>query len=92
MASSAWMFLCVRCHCQVMMYRHCNCGQLYCTNGCAGQARTALGGLTLSFNTARPARECRAPALVPGASRQRVTHHGSFARLGPALLLARKNT
>jgi len=41
MNPSARMFQCARCHCQVIVCRHCDRGNVYCANGCADLARSA---------------------------------------------------
>ena len=39
MSLSARRFHCARCHCPVILCRACDRGHVYCTNGCAQQAR-----------------------------------------------------
>lgn len=35
----ARLFHCARCHCQVIVCRHCDRGNVYCFDGCAREAR-----------------------------------------------------
>ena len=95
MAPSARMFHCVRCHCQVMVCRRCDRGQVYCTTGCAEQARRAsLRRAGKRYRLTRRARHANAARQQRFRMRQRekVTHHGSAMALRIALLrLARKN-
>jgi hypothetical protein len=38
-ATTARLFLCVRCKAQVLVCSHCDRGQIYCAQGCAQTAR-----------------------------------------------------
>ena len=41
MKTTARLYNCTRCHKQVVLCSHCDHGNRYCPNGCAGQARKA---------------------------------------------------
>tara|TARA_R110002095_G_scaffold83944_2_gene72912 strand:- start:317 stop:742 length:426 start_codon:yes stop_codon:yes gene_type:complete len=89
MNPSARLYQCARCHCQVILCRHCDRGQVYCADGCADLARTvsqqrAARRYRLTrrgrFNNAQRQRRFRA------RQRQKVTHHGSPPPIRLALL------
>ena len=95
MLPSARMFHCARCHCQVMVCRRCDRGQVYCPGGCAEQARTAsMRRAGKRYRATRGARHANADRQRRFRARQRekVTHHGSAGRERLAVLhRARKN-
>lgn len=90
MNPSARMYHCARCHCQVIVCRYCDRGNVYCANGCAEQARTAsLRRAAKRFSTTRRGRHANAARQHRFRARQRakVTHHGSATNFNFALLL-----
>jgi hypothetical protein len=90
MDPSARLYHCARCHCQVILCRRCDRGQVYCADGCAHQARRdALRRAGARYratwrgrlNNALRQRRFR-------ARQQKVTHHGSVPLATPAVLVA----
>ena len=94
MNPSARMFHCARCHCQVIICRHCDRGNVYCANGCADLARAAsLRRAAIRYGATRRGRHSNADRQRRFRARQRekVTHQGSPPWLGLALLLLAGN-
>ena len=80
MNPSARMFQCARCHCQVIVCRHCDRGNVYCANGCADLARSAsLRRAAKRYRSTRRGRHSNADRQRRFRARQRekVTHQGS---------------
>ena len=71
MQSSARLFNCARCRCQVVICSHCDRGNIYCGKRCSETARRQSqreGRSALPENAPGPLRPCRTPApLSPTA-------------------------
>ena len=90
MNASARLYYCVRCHCQVLICRRCDRGNVYCAGGCAEHARKA------SLHRAGSRYRCSRQGRLTNAARQqrfrdrqkqKVTHQGSPPPVALALLL-----
>ena len=95
MKPTARMFHCAGCHCQVIVCRDCDRGNVYCANGCAGQARSAsLSRAAKRYRSTRPGRHSNADRQRRFRARQKqiVTHQGSPPVIRLALLLSALNT
>ena len=95
MNPSARLYHCARCHCQVIICRHCDRGHVYCTNGCAAQARSeSLKRAAKRYRSTRRGRHNNADRQrrFRARKREKVTHQGSPPLLGLALLLCAWNT
>ena len=95
MKVSARLYQCARCHCQVIICRHCDRGNVYCPNGCADLARADSQRraakryrLTRRGRFANAERQHRFRARQP----QKVTHQGSPSPADLALLLTLRGT
>ena len=88
MSPSARLFHCARCHCQVILCRACDRGNVYCDNGCAQAARCAsLRRAGARYRLTRRGRLNNAERQRRFRARQQnVTHHRSAARPSPAVL------
>ena len=94
MNPSARMFHCARCHCQVIVCRHCDRGNVYCANGCADHARTdSLRRAAKRYRSTRPGRHSNADRQrrFRARQKQKVTHQGSPPVIRLALLLRALN-
>ena len=94
MNPSARMFQCARCHCQVIVCRYCDRGNVYCAGGCADQARSdSLSRAAKRYRSTRRGRHTNAARQVQFRERQRkkVTHQGSPPVVSLALLLLALN-
>jgi len=94
MNPSARMFHCARCHGQVIVCRRCDRGHVYCTRGCADQARTdSLHRAAKRYRSTRRGRHNNADRQRRFRARQRkkVTHQGSLKIIGLVLLLLALN-
>jgi TPP-dependent pyruvate/acetoin dehydrogenase alpha subunit len=90
MNPSARLFHCARCHCQVILCRHCDRGNVYCANGCADYARTtSLRRAAIRYRATRRGRHSNADRQRRFRARQqeKVTHQGSPPIVGLVLLL-----
>ena len=90
MNPSARLFHCARCHCQVIVCRYCDHGNVYCANGCADHARaTSLRRAAKRYRSTRRGRHGNADRQRRFRARQRekVTHQGSPPVVDPVLLL-----
>lgn len=89
MDPSARLYHCARCHCQVILCRRCDRGQVYCADGCARQARKdSLRRAGARYRSTWRGRLNNAARQRRFRARQRkVTHHGSVAVTGPAVLM-----
>jgi hypothetical protein len=95
MRPSARLYHCARCHCQVILCRRCDRGNVYCTKGCAVEARTdSLRRAAERYRSTRRGRHNNAERQRRFRNRQRekVTHQGSRPLLGLVLLLLALNT
>lgn len=88
MEPSARLYHCARCHCQVMLCRLCDRGQVYCAKGCAQQARQdSLRRAGARYRATRRGRLNNALRQRRFRARQqKVTHHGSVPMAAPAVL------
>ena len=88
MDPSARLFHCARCHCQVILCRRCDRGHVYCTQGCARQARRdSLQRAGARYRATRRGRLNNALRQRRfRACQQKVTHHGSVRVVGPAVV------
>ncbi len=79
MAPSARLFHCARCHCQVIVCRRCDRGNVYCFNGCAREARKASQrDATIRYRRSHRGRLANAARQRRYRARQqKVTHQGS---------------
>ena len=94
MSSSARLYHCARCHCQVIICRHCDRGNVYCANGCAEQARSdSLRRAAKRYRSTRHGRHSNADRQrrFRAHQKQKVTHQGSPAVTGPVLLQSALN-
>jgi len=91
MAPSARLFHCARCHCQVIVCRRCDRGNVYCFDGCAGVARTAsLRAANVRYRRSHRGRLANAARQRRYRARQqKVTHQGSDPADDTALLQRR---
>ena len=89
MDPSARLYHCARCHCQVILCRRCDRGQVYCADGCARKARRdSLRRAGARYRATRSGRLNNALRQRRFRTRQqKVTHHGSVAAAAPAVLL-----
>ncbi len=94
MENCARLYHCARCHCQVVICRHCDRGNIYCTQGCAQLARSE------SQRAAGQRYQSSLPGRHQHADRQRryrqrvndkVTHQGSPPDSANALLRTELN-
>ena len=86
----ARMFHCAGCHCQVILCRYCDRGNVYCANGCAGHARSvSLRRAARRYRSTGRGRHGNADRQRRYRSRQRekVTHQGSPRVVSLVLLL-----
>jgi hypothetical protein len=88
----ARLFLCARCHCQVLVCSRCDRGQRYCASGCSAVTRQARQreagqryqqGRAGRFHHAARTRRWRQRRAIQAKI---VTHHGSQAVSGDAVL------
>ena len=91
MAESARMFLCARCHVQVLVCRRCDRGQIYCEGDCAIQSRRqAQRAAARRYQCSRAGRFAHADrARRYRARRKIVTHQGSLTTASGDLLPAK---
>ena len=90
MNPSARLFHCARCHCQIILCRYCDRGNVYCANGCADQARSeSLRRAAKRYRSTRRGRHNNADRQrrFRARRREKVTHQGSPAVVGLVLLL-----
>ena len=78
-ATTARLFLCVRCQTQVLVCSHCDRGQIYCAQGCAQTARRdAQRAAGRRYQASRRGRVNHAERAGRYRARQNnVTHQGS---------------
>jgi hypothetical protein len=79
---SGRLFLCRRCRTQVVVCSCCDRGQIYCPDGCAGQARReTLQRAGARYRRSGRGRQVHAAQMARRRAEQRekVTHHGSPA-------------
>ncbi len=94
MNPSARVYHCARCHCQVIICRYCDRGNVYCTNGCAEHARlTSLRRAAKRYRSTRRGRHNNADRQRRFRARQKqiVTHQGSPTAAGLVLLQSALN-
>jgi len=79
MESSARLYNCARCHCQVVICSHCDRGNIYCSKSCADLARRAsLNAAGRRYQRTRCGRFKHAERQRRYRSRcRKVTHQGS---------------
>lgn len=88
------LYLCARCHCQVLVCSRCDRGQRYCATGCATitrQSRQREAGRR--YQQSRAGRHKHAAHTHrwrqrPATSANKVTHQGSLPTPGDAVLPA----
>ncbi len=99
---SARLYHCARCHRQVILGRGCDRGNVYCFEGCAGEARCeTLRLASRRYRCTRQGRQCNADRqrrhrerhrralagdIVREAGAEEVTHQGSVSAVAAALL------
>ena len=94
MNPTARMFHCARCHCQVIVCRYCDRGNVYCANGCADHARsTSLRRAAKRYRSTRPGRHSNADRQrrFRARQKQKVTHQGCPPVIRLALLQSALN-
>jgi hypothetical protein len=86
----ARLFLCGRCHAQVLICSRCDRGQIYCAEGCARDARRhAQRAAGQRYQTSRRGRLVHASRARRYRARQKnVTHQGSPPHPADDLLMA----
>lgn len=90
----ARLYLCARCHCQVVVCSRCDYGQLYCGTGCSEAARRAnVRAAGQRYQRTPRGRHCHAERqrryrgrLQNRATQEEVTHQGSERALGAETL------
>jgi len=90
MNPSARLFHCARCHCQVILCRHCDRGNVYCRQGCADLARAdSLYRAAKRYRSTRRGRHNNADRQrrFRARRREKVTHQGSRPIIALVLLL-----
>ena len=88
MTATARLFLCALCHCQVVLCRRCDHGNIYCSPGCGAEARRrSLRRAGRRYQDSRRGRHkhaerqrryrerCRLRELENRGGGQKVTHH-----------------
>jgi len=89
LAVTARFFLCGRCRAQVLICSHCDRGQIYCGERCAGAARrNSLRAAGRRYQASRRGRFAHAARARCYRRRKNVTHQGSPADWLNALLPA----
>ena len=88
-ATTARLFLCVRCRTQALVCGHCDRGQIYCAQGCTdGSARRpARGRAALPGQPPRSGEPCGAGRSL-SRRQNNVTHQGSPPRPADDLVMA----
>lgn len=88
MGLCARLFHCAGCHCQVIICRGCDRGNVYCFKGCARDARRAsLRDAAARYRNSRRGREANAARQRRYRARQqKVTHQGSATAADAASL------
>lgn len=79
MKPSARLYHCARCHCQVVICRHCDTGNVYCQS-CAKPARKeSLRRAARKYQSTRAGRfaNARRQSRYRARQQQKVTHQGS---------------
>jgi len=87
---SARLFQCARCHCQVILCRHCDRGNVYCRQGCADLARAdSLHRAAKRYRSTRRGRHNNADRQrrFRAHQQEKVTHQGSRSIIPLVLLL-----
>jgi hypothetical protein len=95
MQSSARLFICARCRCQVVICSHCDRGNIYCGQGCAQAARRqSLRGSAERYQNTRRGRLAHAERQRRYRRRrkQKVTHQGSPPTIADETLPAESRT
>jgi len=95
MQSSARLFNCARCHCQVVICSHCDRGNIYCGKRCAQAARRqSLQEASGRYQNTRRGRRCHAERQRRYRQRRRakVTHQGSPPVMADETLPAESQT
>ena len=85
MKPSARLYNCARCHCQVIICRHCDRGNVYCGESCSAPARAeTLHRARRKYQSSRADRFANAQRQRRYRARQqqKVTHQGS-SLVGP---------
>lgn len=90
-ATTARLFLCVRCKAQVLVCSHCDRGQIYCAQGCAQTARRdAQRAAGRRYQASRRGRVNHAARAGRYRARQNnVTHQGSPPHRSNDLVMAK---
>ena len=89
MVETGRMFLCARCHAQVVLCTRCDRGQIYCGPPCSSQARhAAQRAAKQRYQSSRPGRFRHAERARRYRARCKfVTHQGSAMTLAGDLLV-----
>jgi hypothetical protein len=89
-ATTARLFLCVRCQAQALVCSHCDRGQIYCAQGCAQTARRdAQRAAGRRYQASRRGRANHAARAGRYRARQNnVTHQGSPPHRADDLVMA----
>lgn len=86
---SARLYVCARCRIQVLICRRCDRGQIYCTGGCAQEARSrAQRAAAHRYAASRPGRLRHAARArrYRARLRNKVTHQGSLVGGGDVVM------
>jgi len=95
MKPSARLYHCARCHCQVIICRYCDRGNVYCGDGCSQSARADTHRRArIKYQSSRAGRMANALRQHRYKTRQRikVTHQGSALRSTNDVLPLTQNT
>ena len=95
MKSSARLYHCARCHCQVIICRHCDRGNVYCGEACAQPARAdTLRRAQKKYQSGRAGRFANAQRQRRYRARQhiKVTQQGSSLLTSNDVLPLKQNS
>lgn len=89
MNTSARLYSCCRCHAQIIICRHCDRGQRYCTKGCNVKARhESLLRAAKKYQSSRAGRfnNARRQQRYRDRQKQKVTHQCSIEMIARVVL------
>ena len=93
MESTGRFFLCARCREQVVICRHCDRGQTYCSGSCSQSSRRAAireAGRRYQSSHRGRLKHAQRARCYRARQNNKVTHQGSLAPVADALLMANK--
>ena len=91
MESTGRLFLCARCREQVVICRHCDRGQTYCSQSCSQSSRSAStreAGRRYQTGYGGRLKHAQRARCYRARRNNKVTHQGSLAPVADALLMA----